>query len=223
MAELRGWRRPSVDDNLTREERAGYRQHQSAILDRLRETREEQEEALEEFADQQGYNTDDVGEWLDAKDKFSKRDAGSEFEANCESELEVLEEEYRSFIHQRFENPQEETKKDRIVATLRAFGVPANKPVFSKESRGHSHARCRKRIAPTYWSETGTNAYGVVRRLILRFITLFLFLRAVVMKQPIWRLSVPIATKMPVFLTRRGEGKSPRIRRENLKHGLTIS
>lgn len=160
MAELQGWRRPRVDDNVTREERARYRQRQSAILNRLRKIREEQEEALEEFADRLGYNTDDVGERLDAKDEFSKRDAGSEFEKRCESELEGLEEEYRSFIGQRFENPQEETKKDRIVATLRAFGVPANKAALA-EATNSSHGYMREFKA---YEDISVNDHGGVTR-----------------------------------------------------------
>jgi len=112
MTELQGWRRPSVDDNLTREERARYRQRQSEILNNLGKVREEQEEALEEFAHRQGYDTDDVGERIDARNDFLEKDIGSDFEKRCDAELDALKEEYLSFICQRFETPS--MKRRRI-------------------------------------------------------------------------------------------------------------
>lgn len=141
MVELQGWRRPSVDDNLTREERAQYRRRQAKILNRLRETRQKQNKALEDFADRHGYDTDDVSRRLDMKDDFFETDVGREFKKRCETELEALEEEYKSFINQRFEDPQEETKKDRIAATLRAFGSPVDKRALIEavnSSRGYA-------------------------------------------------------------------------------------
>jgi hypothetical protein len=141
MVELQGWRRPSVDDNLTREERAQYRRRQSKILNRLQKIRQQQNQALEDFADRHGYDTDDVSGRLDMKDDFFETDVGREFKQRHETELEALKEEYKSFINQRFENPQEETKKDRIVATLRAFGSPVDKRALIEvinSSRGYT-------------------------------------------------------------------------------------
>lgn len=140
MVELQGWRQPSVGDNLTREERARYRRRQAVILDCLREIREEEEEALEEFADRQGYDMEDVSERIDAGNAFFQTDAGTEFEKRREAQIEALEEEYLSFIERRFENPAEETKKDRIVATFRAFGTSVNKGALAEaanSSRGY--------------------------------------------------------------------------------------
>lgn len=149
-----------MDDNLRREERVQYRQRQAAILDRLREVREEQEEALAEFAYRQGYDMEDVSERLDAKNAFSETDDGRQFEKRCEAEIKALEKEYLSFIEERFENPEQETKKDRIVATFRAFGTPIKNGALA-EAANSSHGYVRE--FKSYEDITVNDDGGVIR------------------------------------------------------------
>lgn len=134
--ELRGWYRVKIDDGLTTNERAKFRNGQRSLLQRLRPLRKERDDALSDFSETRGFDMDDVSERLDAKSAFRETERGKAIDYRLREKRQkvqnALVREYSTFIEERFDSPESESKKKRICVLKRAFGRKADRHAIAE-------------------------------------------------------------------------------------------
>lgn len=135
-SELRGWKQIDIDDGLTNEERAELRRRQSSYRERLNPYRKDWNESLEQFAEENDYDMDDVRDSLDAESAFRETEHGKEIHSRLHEKRQEVEKslirEYETFLEERFESPESVSKKDRICGLKRAFGTKARRHTIAK-------------------------------------------------------------------------------------------
>jgi len=132
VSELLNWIRLQVEDELEAEERIEIRNRQSELLERMEQIRDEENKALEHYASQHGYDFDEIGERMEARTGFRETQDGKEFENRRDAIVNQLSQEYRDFLHRRFAEPSEVSKKNRICTVMRAFGLDVNNEALAK-------------------------------------------------------------------------------------------
>ena len=120
--ELKGWTRIRMDDGLTQDERSELRDRQKNLNSQLKPLREEKDAAITRFAEEHGYDMENVSERLEAESAFTETERGKEIESQLQEKRQeiqdALAQEYSSFLIDRFEAADSETKKDRICALV---------------------------------------------------------------------------------------------------------
>lgn len=96
------------------------------IRQRRVRVKHERESKFEAYADQHGYDIDDIDGWLDANRGFEQTTAGEQFEAQLEECVADMRDVYQAYLRDKFEDPDAMTKKARIIAVKKAFGIHVN-------------------------------------------------------------------------------------------------
>lgn len=111
-----------VDDGLSIEGRAEFRERQRRHVRRLADIGDERSEAVRALARERGGDPDDLDDFLAAAEAFEDTAEAERIAARKDDALADLADLYRSVLDDRFEDPTARDKRVRIAVVLRAFG-----------------------------------------------------------------------------------------------------